>query len=77
MSVHTRYEPEVLTLTQAAITCGVHASTMRRWADEGVVPTVRLPSGRRAVLLADLAGSVERTHRTHADLSADRRKLPR
>ena len=40
-------EPRLLTITQAAARLGVHADTLRAWADKGMVPVVRLPSGYR------------------------------
>jgi excisionase family DNA binding protein len=55
MAATVRHEPEVLTFTQAARVCGVSPRTVRRWADDGALPTVVMPSGRRAVLEADLA----------------------
>lgn len=37
----------LLTITQAAAALGVHANTLRRWADDGKIPVTRLPSGYR------------------------------
>lgn len=37
----------LLTIAQAAAQLGVHQNTLRGWADKGLVPTVRLPSGHR------------------------------
>ena len=39
--------PRLLTVAQAAARLGVHADTLRAWADKGLVPVVRLPSGYR------------------------------
>lgn len=36
-----------LTLSEAATLLGVHPSTLRRWSDEGRVPTVRTQGGHR------------------------------
>lgn len=36
-----------LTIQQAADRIGVHANTLRSWADDGKVPMVKLPSGYR------------------------------
>ncbi len=36
-----------LKLSQAADYLGVHFTTLRRWADEGQVPCIRTPGGRR------------------------------
>ncbi len=45
---------ELLELSEAAELLGVHASTLRRWADSGKVPAVRTLSGRRRFSLAAL-----------------------
>jgi excisionase family DNA binding protein len=37
----------LLTISQAAAMLGVHANTLRAWADKGLVPHVKLPSGYR------------------------------
>jgi excisionase family DNA binding protein len=37
----------LLQVRQAAEILGVHESTLRRWADDGRLPAVRLPSGVR------------------------------
>lgn len=34
-------------LKEAAVILGVHVNTVRRWADGGLVPVMRLPSGVR------------------------------
>ena len=34
-------------ISEAARRLGVHQNTLRKWADEGVLPTLRLPSGHR------------------------------
>lgn len=46
--------PHWLTLSQAAETLGVHATTLRRWADEGEVRCLRTPGGHRRFLEEDL-----------------------
>jgi len=33
---------------------GVHPNTLRRWADTGQLPHIRLPGGERRFLVADL-----------------------
>lgn len=38
---------ETLTIAEAAALLGVHVNTLRRWADAGLVPVTRLPSGYR------------------------------
>ena len=37
----------LLTITEAAKRLGVHQQTLRSWADKGLVPVVKLPSGYR------------------------------
>jgi excisionase family DNA binding protein len=39
--------PRLLTISQAAARLGVHQKTLRSWADKGLVPHVKLPSGYR------------------------------
>jgi excisionase family DNA binding protein len=60
MSATVRFAPEVMTYTQAAVTVGRHPRTIRRWVDEGRLPSVRLPSGRPGILDVDLRRAVER-----------------
>jgi len=38
---------ELLTISQAAALLGVHQNTLRSWANKGLVPHVKLPSGYR------------------------------
>lgn len=37
----------LLTISQAAARLGVHPDSLRRWADKGLVPVIKLPSGYR------------------------------
>jgi excisionase family DNA binding protein len=43
-----------LTISEAADLLGVHPSTLRRWADDGDVPTMITPGGHRRFARADL-----------------------
>lgn len=43
-----------LTISEAAELLGVHPSTLRRWADDGDVPTMITPGGHRRFSRADL-----------------------
>ncbi|MEE8370410.1 MAG: helix-turn-helix domain-containing protein [Dehalococcoidia bacterium] len=36
-----------ITVRDAAALCSVSPGTIRRWADEGIIPSYRLPSGHR------------------------------
>ena len=49
-----RQEERLLTISQAAGRLGVHANTLRSWADRGLVPMVKLPSGYRRFRPADI-----------------------
>ena len=44
----------LLTISQAATRLGVHPNTLRKWADKGLVPTVKLPSGYRRFTTAEV-----------------------
>jgi excisionase family DNA binding protein len=46
--------PRWLTLSQAAEILGVHATTLRRWADDGQIRCLRTPGGHRRFVEADL-----------------------
>lgn len=48
-----------LELSEAAEFLGIHFTTLRRWADDGEVPHVRMPSGRRRFILEDLVVFLE------------------
>ncbi|HET7665852.1 MAG TPA: helix-turn-helix domain-containing protein [Mycobacterium sp.] len=45
---------ELMGITDAAALLGVHPNTLRKWADDGIVPHVRLPSGYRRFRRAEL-----------------------
>jgi excisionase family DNA binding protein len=45
-----------LQLSEAADYIGVHFTTLRRWADEGEVPCIRTPGGRRRFKKEELDG---------------------
>ena len=67
------YRPEVLSISETATVCNVTPRTVRRWIDAGTLPSIVLPSGRRAILEADLAGAVHRTPRRWSDRAAPQR----
>jgi excisionase family DNA binding protein len=46
--------PKLLTITQAARMLGVSPSGLRRWADKGMVRTIKLPSGYRRFERAEI-----------------------
>ena len=49
-----RRAPRLLTISQAAAMLGVHQQTLRAWADKGLVPHAKLPSGYRRFHVADI-----------------------
>jgi len=44
----------LLNITEAARLLGVHANTLRGWADRGLVKAIRLPSGHRRFTPAEI-----------------------
>lgn len=48
-----------LTMTEAAARLGVHESTVRRYADRGLIGVKRLPSGVRRLREADVDAIVQ------------------
>lgn len=56
MSVQTIPVPDgLLTISQAALVCGVHRNTIRNWILEGKLPAVRFGSRIVRVNAADVA----------------------
>ena len=54
-------EPDWLTLGQAAKYLGVAQSTIRKWSDQGRVPTFYTPGGHRRYRRSDLDAFLERS----------------
>jgi excisionase family DNA binding protein len=54
-----------VTLREAAKSLGVHESTVRRYADRGLIDSARLPSGVRRLRRADVDALARRTHSLH------------
>lgn len=50
---------DVRTVAQAARELGVHADTIRRWANAGKVAYFRTPNGHRRFLQSDIAAIKE------------------
>jgi putative resolvase len=42
-----QHASRLLTISQAASRLGVHPDTLRAWADKGLVPVIRTPTGYR------------------------------
>jgi putative resolvase len=49
-----RETARLLTISQAATRLGVHPNTLRKWADKGLVPAVKLPSGYRRFVPSEI-----------------------
>jgi DNA-binding transcriptional MerR regulator len=56
-------EHNTVGIAAAARILGVHANTLRKWADEGVVPHLKLPSGYRRFSVAEMERFRERMER--------------
>jgi excisionase family DNA binding protein len=54
MTSDEQAHPTWLTTTEAADHLGVHPSTLRRWADDGMITAMVTPGGHRRFALADL-----------------------
>jgi excisionase family DNA binding protein len=54
-------KPTYVTLREAAERLGVHESTVRRYADRGLIGAARLPSGVRRLRRADVEALSPRT----------------
>ena len=64
-------DEEYLSLVQAAETLHVHASTIRRWIDSGMLPAYRLGQRRLVVRRSDVAGLITPARRVATDEGAD------
>ncbi len=63
----------IVGISEAARRLGVHQNTLRKWADEGILPTLRMPSGHRRFEIEEL----ERFKKAMASPSGDgRQKAP-
>jgi excisionase family DNA binding protein len=51
-----RTGPPILTRAETALVLGVHPSTISRWADGGLLPHIRTPSGERRYRRGDVEG---------------------
>jgi excisionase family DNA binding protein len=54
VSTRSSQKASWLDLSEAADYLGVHFTTLRRWTDDGKVPCIRTPGGRRRYHLAEL-----------------------
>ena len=54
---------KLLTISEAAERLGVHQNTLRSWADKGMVPVVKLPSGYRRFRPSDIERELQRQER--------------
>jgi excisionase family DNA binding protein len=58
-------KPTYVTLREAAESLGVHESTVRRYADRGLLDATRLPSGVRRLQRADVEALARRAGPLH------------
>ena len=63
-------EQNLVGISKAAAIIGVHANTLRKWADDGLVPHIKLPSGYRRFNVAELEEFRERLEVTEGKLVA-------
>lgn len=61
---------KIVGISAAAQRLGVHINTLRKWADDGTVPVLRMPSGHRRFEVAEL----ERFKQAMATAPRDRRQ---
>ncbi len=47
-------EDRMLNIAEAAQILGIHKNTLRTWADRGIVPHIKLPSGYRRFRLSEM-----------------------
>jgi excisionase family DNA binding protein len=66
----TAARPQLLTVAQAASLLNVSEKTVRRWASDGKVPYVKLPSGGVRIPQGALLASLEGTHDLAAEIAA-------
>lgn len=58
----------ILTVAQAASELGVHADTLRRWANASKVPHFRTPTGHRRFAKADIDAIREDPKQSEQDI---------
>lgn len=63
-------EQNLVGITKAAAIIGVHPNTLRKWADDGLVPHIKLPSGYRRFSIAELKEFRERLEVSEGKLVA-------
>jgi excisionase family DNA binding protein len=59
-TTYTDQKQEFLTSSQAAKLIGVHPNTLRGYADQNLVPHVRLPGGHRRFQQSDVKSFIAR-----------------
>ncbi len=47
-------QDKMVGISEAAKVVGVHPNTLRKWADDGLVPHLKLPSGYRRFSIAEM-----------------------
>ena len=54
LPMQPRHIPEILSIGEAARILGISVDTLRRWSNDGRIPTITLPSGQRRFHREDL-----------------------
>jgi excisionase family DNA binding protein len=58
-------------LKDAAAYLGVHENTLRRWADKGLIPVIKLPTGVRRYILSGIIQMHEQMYAAFEDTTAE------
>lgn len=71
-------ERSIVGISEAARRLGVHPNTLRKWADDGTIPSLRMPSGHRRFDVEELARFKEAmvTHRANGRQKAPGQQEP-
>jgi len=65
-------DDRLLTLAEASVRLGVHASTLRRWASNGEIPVVLTVGGHRRFLTGDVQRFIEARRPEAAEVGVQR-----
>ncbi len=54
LEVQPMDQKKTIGISRAAEVLGVHPNTLRKWADDGMVPYLKLPSGHRRFVVEEI-----------------------